>query len=530
MADPKEIFKQALDILKKLTLSQKIIAGVIVAAVLGGLLSLTLVSTETDFKVLYSNLSQDDAAAVVSKLKELRIPYELGENGSVVLVTADQVYETRLSLAGAGLPRGGGVGFEIFDKTSLGTTDFVQRLNFQRALQGELARTISQFRQIKSARVHIAIPKESVFIEESRPPSASVSVSLVGREKLSKNEIQSIVNLVASAVAGLTSDNITVVDTAGRLLYRKTDDETALLSATQIEYQMKVEQRMRDKVESMLEEVVGVDKVQARVTADIDFNEIDQTEESFDPEGQVVRSEQVMREKDGSGEFSGGIPGVKGQLATFTEAGDKGKEGSGFRRDNLTRNYEITKKVRRVKERSGGINRVSVAVMVDGIYEKVEDKEGVITRKYKARSPEDLAYFTRLAQNAIGFDEERGDKVEVVSMPFYLSNIAEPKVDQIEKWKTLAERLVMPLVILLVVLFFMLFVIKPFLRLMTEQQLAAQRASELAEKELAAEGEEEEDLSLAPIGMTDQERIFKLAQSDPDRAADLVRRWLREEG
>jgi flagellar M-ring protein FliF len=529
MADPKEIFKQILDILKKLSLTQKIIAGVVIAAVLGGLLSLTLVGTESNLKLLYSNLSQEDAAEVVAKLKELRISYEIGENGSVIMVPADQVYETRLSLAGVGLPRGGGVGFEIFDKTSLGTTDFVQRLNFQRALQGELARTISQFRQIKSARVHIATPKESVFIEETRPPSASVSVALTGREKLSKNEIRSIVNLVASAVAGLTNDNVTVVDTAGRLLYRKTDDDTALLSATQLEYQMKIEQRLRDKVESMLEEVVGIDRVQARVTANIDFNEIDQTEESFDPEGQVVRSEQIMREKDGSGEFAGGIPGVKGQLATFTEAGDKGKEGNGFRRDNLTRNYEITKKVRRVKENSGKISRVSVAVMVDGIYEKVDDKEGGVTRKYKARTPEELAYFTKLAQNAIGFDEERGDKVEVVSMPFYLSNITEPKIDQVEKWKALAERLVMPVVVLLLALFFMLFVVKPFFRLMTEQQRAAQRAAELAEKELSAEGEEEEDLSLSPIGMTDQERIFKLAQSDPDRAADLVRRWLREE-
>ena len=530
MASPKEIFEQARDILKQLTLIQKIVAGVIITVVLGVLVSLSFMGTETSFKVLYSDLTPEDAASVVARLKESRVPYELAENGSAVLVPAGQVYETRLTMAGEGLPRGGGVGFEIFDQTSLGTTDFVQRLNYQRALQGELARTISGFSQVKSARVHIATPKESVFIEDTKPTSASVSVALAGREKLSKSEIQSIVNLVASAVPNLSTKNVTVVDTLGRLLYRQAKDDQALLSSSQLEYQVKVEHNLQNKVESMLEQVVGVNKVQARVTAEIDFSEVDMTEESFDPEGQVIRSEQLMREKDGSEDFAAGIPGVKGQLATYTEAGEDGDADYNFSRENITRNFEISKKIRKTKEIPGTISRLSVAVMVDGHYEKSEDKEGALIRKYQARTAEELSYFTKLTKNAIGFDEEREDQVDVVSMPFYLSSLVEPESDKMEKWRTLAEHLVMPFVILLLAVAFLLFIAKPFFRLMSEQQAEVRRAAVLAEKGISEEELEEEELKLHPLGMTDQERIYKLAQSDPDRAADLVRRWLREEG
>lgn len=200
MAGGKDILKQGLDVLKSLPLMQKIIAGLVVAVVLFGLLSLTFVGSKPSMKVLYANLNSGDAADIVAQLKEQRIPYELTEQGTAILVGQNNVYETRLALATEGLPKGGGVGFEIFDKTSLGTTDFVQKLNYHRALQGELARTISQFQKIKAARVHLARPKESVFVEDSKPPSASISVSLAGRDKLSKQEIKAIVNLVGSAV------------------------------------------------------------------------------------------------------------------------------------------------------------------------------------------------------------------------------------------------------------------------------------------------------------------------------------------
>ena len=527
MAGAKDILKQGLDVLKSLPLMQKVVAALVVGLVLFGLLSLTFVSSKPSMQVLYANLNTGDAAAIVAKLKDQRIPYQLTENGTAILVDQNKVYETRLAMAAEGLPQGGGVGFEIFDKTSLGTTDFVQKLNYHRALQGELARTISQFDKIKAARVHVAQPKESVFVEDTQPPSASISISLAGRDKLTKQEIKAIVNLVGSAIPGLEDSNITLVDTAGHLLFRKEGDEDSLLSATQIEYQQKVERSLRGKLETMFEEVVGVEKVIARVSTEIDFNHVDVSEEVYDPEAQVVRSEQVLTERDGAMDTQEGIPGVKGQLATYTQAGGAGEGGGGFKRDNITRNYEVSKKVTRTKAAIGQVRKLSVAIMVDGTYNKTE-KDGKMVKEYQARSEEELATFVRMARNAVGYDPERGDKVEVVSMPFYLSSYVEPAPTVLDIYQPLLNRLALPVVLLLVAICFFMFVIRPFFRLMHNQQLASQRAAELAEQELVA-AESPEDLSLAPIGMTDKERIYKLAQSDPDRAADLVRRWLRSE-
>lgn len=535
MASPKEIIEQMVSIITGLSVAQKIIGVLVIALVIGGLSALTSVDTTMDHKILFSGLSQEDAGEVVAKLQEERIPYKLSESGSAILVPSDKVYETRLSLAGEGLPRGGGVGFEIFDETKLGTTDFVQRLNYQRALQGELARTIRQFQQVLEARVHIATPKESVFVEDQKPPTASISVKLRGREKLSQHQIQSIVNLVASAVPGLTAENVTLVDTTGRLLYRKQESEGGVLSGNQLEYQFQVEDTFRKKIESMIEEVVGLEKVRARVTAELDFSKVDVTEENFDPEGQVVRSEQLLTEEDvGGGSNPQGIPGVKGELATFAEAGEKGAAGgNSYTRNNVTRNYEVSRQTKRTQEIGGTVKRLSVAVMVDGTYEKVVDKEGNSSLKYEARTPEEVRFFNKLVKNAIGYNEERGDQVEVVSMPFALSMVQEPEPDSMPNWRELAEGLVKPLTYLLIAVAVLFFVVRPFLRLLASKPFEGGRRR--ASMELAEAGggggmaAAEEDLSLSPRGLTDQERIYRLAQSDPDRAADLVRRWLREE-
>lgn len=527
MAGAKDIFQQGLDVLKSLTVMQKVVAALVVLVVLFGLLSLTFVGSKPSMKVLYANLNSDDAADIVAKLKEQRVPYELAENGTAILVAQNTVYETRLGLASAGLPKGAGVGFEIFDKTSLGTTDFVQKLNYHRALQGELARTISQFDKIKAARVHIAQPKESVFVEDTKPPTASISVTLAGRDKLTKQEIKAIVNLVGSAVPGLDESKITLVDTGGRLLFRKEGNEDSLLSATQIEYQQKVEGNLRSKLETMFEEVVGVEKVIARVSTEIDFDHVDVSEEVFDPETQVVRSEQVLSERNGPQDTPEGIPGVKGQLATYTAAGEAGGGDFGFKRDNITRNYEVSKKVTRTKAAIGQIQKLSVAIMVDGTY-NTTIKDGKKVKEYQARSEEDIAKFVAMARNAVGYDPERGDKVEVVSMPFYLSSYEAPSPDVLDQYRTLLSQLALPVALLLVAICFFMFVVRPFFRLMANQQQATQRLAEQAEQELIA-SQTPEDLSLTPLGMTDKERIYKLAQSDPDRAADLVRRWLRSE-
>ena len=544
MATPQEMFAQIAAIVKGLSITQRILGLVVIAVVVGGLLSLSNAGKETSYKVLFSGLNQEDAGEVLTKLKDQRVPYKLTVDGGAIMVPASQVYEIRLTLAGEGLPRGGGVGFEIFNQTNFGQTDFVQRLNYQRALQGELARTIRNFQQVVEARVHIATPKESVFIEDEKPPTASISVKLRGREKLSQHEIQSIVNLVASAVPGLSTDNITLVDTSGRLLYRKQGDGEGVLTGNQLEYQIKIEDTLRQKVESMLEEVVGINRARARVTAEIDFNKVERTEENFDPEGQVVRSEQMLTEHDqGGGTNPEGIPGVKGELATFAGEGGGGAASAGNNRNNVTRNYEISKQTKHTQEKGGSVKKLSIAVMVDGSYEKSVDKDGKTTLKYQPRSPEEMVNLDKLVKNAVGYSEERGDQVEVASLPFALSSVPEPEVDAMEKWRSMAEwavmPLVMPLVYLVVAVLVLLFVVKPFLRILAPKQFDAHQGEPnfLSDGQVPAVGgfasgggrEEEEDFTLSPRGLTDQERISRLAQSDPDRAADLVRRWLREE-
>ena len=537
MASPKEMLEQILSVTKEFSMLQKVMAGLILAGVMTGLLLLTMGDGgTTNYQILFSSLNQEDAAEVVAKLKEQRIPYELDVNGSVIKVPGDKVLETRLSLAGEGLPRGGGIGFEIFDKTSFGTTDFVQKMNYQRALQGELARTISQFQQVQEARVHIASPTESVFIEDQKPPSASVSIKLRGNNKLEQKQIQAIVNLVGSAVQGLTEENITVVDTAGRLLFRKRGGEMGQLSDSQLEYQQSMERALREKLESMFEQVVGVGKAIARVSVELDFNQTDTTEESFDPEGQVVRSEQLLNEGNAQpGSTPQGIPGVKGNLATFNETGGgAGATGANANRNNVTRNYEVSKTVKRVKESMGKVKRLSVAVMVDGTYEKSVDKDGKAALKYIQRSPDDLKWYDKMAKNAVGFDPERGDQLEVVGTSFAASMESEAMVsgDTMGRWQLLIERLAQPIIYLLVAICLILFVVRPFFRLLSHKQMEEQRRTTLAGRGggvLEAEMTPEEELALKPMGVSDREKIYKLAQSDPDRAADLVRRWLREE-
>jgi len=533
MASPKEMLQQIFRIFTELSTAQKVVSVSVVTAAVIGMFMLGSGGGQTDYAVLYTSLSEDDAADVVAKLKEMRVPYEITMNGTAIKVPAEKVLDTRLSLAGEGLPRGGGVGFEIFDRTNLGTTDFVQKLNYQRALQGELARTIRQFQQVKEARVHIATPKDSVFVEDQKPPTASVSLKLRGGARLNKKQIQAIVNLVACSVTGLTEENITVVDTAGRLLFRKSGDEESMLSATQFEYQLRLERRLRDKLETMFGEIVGPGKVIARVSSELEFDRVDTVEEVYDPEGQVVRSEQLVNEESlAPGQEPKGIPGVKGELATFAEGGEGSGGGASNQRSNVTRNYEISKTVKNVKEAVGKIKKLSVAIMVDGVYERDVDKDGKVNIVYKPRSEEELQRFRRMAMNAVGFDPERGDRLEVVSMPFAASMAPEPETDNLEKWRALLERLVTPFITLVIVVCLIFFVARPFFKLLSNKQLEEQRQAMLAAqaKQDEKQRDEVEDDRLKPVGLTDRERIYRLAQSDPDRAADLVRRWLREEG
>ena len=273
--------------------------------------SLIYWNNRPDYQVLFTNLSQEDGGEILAKLKEKKIQYQLTNNGTTILISRDQVYDTRITLAAEGLPKGGGVGFEVFDRTNLGTTDFVQKLNYQRALQGELSRTIKQIKEVEQARVHIVTPKESLFVEEQKKPTASVFIKTRSGMTLGAPQVEGIVHLVASAIEGLEPGNITVIDTSGKILSKRVEAGLiGQLTTGQLEYQRNIEEGLKKKIQGMLEEVLGLNKAIARVSTEIDFQEINIIEESYNPTP-VIRSEQRSAEKSSSA--TGGNPPREGK-------------------------------------------------------------------------------------------------------------------------------------------------------------------------------------------------------------------------
>ncbi|MBW2621896.1 MAG: flagellar M-ring protein FliF, partial [Deltaproteobacteria bacterium] len=367
-----QLLGQFRDVFMSLPTNRKILIFLIVGGTLAGFVSLMMWANRPQFDVLYSGLSQSDAGEVVAKLREKKIPYQLKSGGTIILVPNENIAEARLDLASAGLPRGGGVGLELFNKTSLSSTSFVQRLNYQRAIQGELERTVNKFPEVRQTRVHLNIPKESLFLEDAREPAASVVVNLYPGRSLSQSQILGIVNLVASSVEGLKTQNVSVVDTAGGLLYKQAEDaDAAVLSATQVEQRKAIEKNLANRVTSMLERVIGPNKAVTRVSAELEMNQISTTEETYDPDLVVIRSEQRLTEKTtGPSAATGGPAGIPYILGTGETEGGAAQGQELHDRTEETINYEIARTIRKTVIPGGTIKRLSVAVIVDGNYEE----------------------------------------------------------------------------------------------------------------------------------------------------------------
>ncbi len=359
----------------KFSINQRMIILVALAGSVAGLIALALWTQQPDMQVLFTNLNSEDASSIIDKLKESKTPYDTTGGGATILVPTAQVHDLRLTLASQGIPKGGGVGYEIFDRTSIGMSEFVQKLNYRRALQGELARTIAQMPEVERARVHLAIPERRLFAAEQERPRASVVVSLRNAQVLSKGQVQGVVHLVASSVEGLQARDITVVDGHGHLLSSTAQDETAGLTNTQLEYQRTIEKDIEGRIQSMLERIVGLNKAEVRVSSLIDFRKVETTEERYDPNGQVVRSEQRGQEKaNGVNGMSGGVPGVQSNVPPGTEAEATPTSSNATQTKNETVNYEISRTVSRIVEPIGSIKKLSVAVLVDGTYEVAQSR------------------------------------------------------------------------------------------------------------------------------------------------------------
>lgn len=370
-----------------------------------------------DYRALYRGLPEEEVARVANLLRDERIDYKLDEGGTAILVPAPLVYEARIRAAGQGLPSGGSTGFELFDQPAFGVTDFVHRVNYSRAIQGELARSIEQLEPVHRARVQVVIPeRKSVLAAAEHKPRAAVIARLQPGRQLQPEQVRSIVHLVASSIESLDPSDVTVVDGSGRLLTAQGEEMAggALPAGGAPSYQKRVELDLGSRIEAMLEKTVGPGGVIAKVSAEMDWTERETTEESFDPETQVARSEQ--RSTESSNESlgaTGGTPGVASNSPDLPgNGGAGGANGSASSRTSETLNYEISKKVSRQVTPMGQIERLSIAVLVADQVPKEEGAEPV------PWSEESITLFTELAQQAVGFDEKRGDQITVNSAPF----------------------------------------------------------------------------------------------------------------
>nr|WP_244542816.1 flagellar basal-body MS-ring/collar protein FliF [Devosia crocina] len=386
----------------------------VVAVLIMGFFAFLVARAQTpNMSPLYSGLSLEDSSAIISELESANVPFQLRGDGDTILVPRDQITTLRMNLAGEGLPTRGQVGYEIFDQQStLGATSFVQNINNVRALEGELARTISSLARIKGARVHLVLPERELFRRERKDPSASIVLSVRGA--LSNGEIRAIQHLVASAIEGLSPQRVSIVDDAGNLLASGTEAEGVGAMAGQTEERiLSYENRLRTRVEDMLANVVGAGRARVEVAAELDFNRSTVTNETFDPEGQVVRSTQTREAQNQSGAAAGQVtvanelPGASGDGAAngSNEQGNSAEE---------VVNYEISKKTETAVTEAGALKRLSVAVVVDGTY--TDDGAGNFT--YAPRSADEISQILTLVRSAVGYSAERGDSVDVVNMQF----------------------------------------------------------------------------------------------------------------
>ena len=481
---------------------------------------LTVWVERPQYRVLFSNLSGSDGAAVVDYLKSEKIPYRVGEGGTTIEVDAARVYETRLALAGRGIPQGGGVGFEIFDKQTLGMTDFVQRLNYQRALQGELARTIGELEAVEGARVHLALPERSLFVAEERRPSASVVVKLRPGRVLANEQIAGIVHLVAASVEGLKPAEVTVVDINGQVLTHEADEAGNGRTAGQgvLAFERELEQSYVERIESMLARVLGPGHALARVTATLDLAQVEKTEESFDPDRVAVRNEKRSRENNVQGSTAAAVPSVNGTLTNepATPPAANGAEAPHSEREDSSLNYEISKVTSRRIEQSGGIRKLSVAVLIDGTFQG----EGE-ARTFVPRPSEEIDRYRELIKRAVGFNDDRGDQIEVASAPFQAPAAQEAPespgiLGRIGAWSETLWRAAGLVAMLLIALL----VVRPFLLAMASRAPVAPPEAAVAPRRALSQAIVAETPGGGP------NPFIELARRNPEQTAQVIRQWV----
>jgi flagellar M-ring protein FliF len=443
-----KLFKQLGDIWSQLGASQRLNVVAATFVLVAGLGAVAFWSSHADYGLLYGGLSDTEAAKVTSALDDAKVPYKSGSGGSI-LVPSDKVYAMRMQLAGRGIPSGDGVGFEIFDKANFGISDFVQRANYTRAIQGELARTISQIDEVQSARVMIVLPENRLLLDKNTYPTASVFVHVRGNSQLQPQSINSIRFLVANSVEGLKPNHVSVVDNLGNVLSENSDDDSLTgLTSTQLAARRNLEQYLARKAQDMLDKVLGPGQAIVRISADINYDTLTRTDEKFDPDGQVIRTQTKNDQNTDSSTTTSSSPvGISANTTTTTNSTQTAGAPVNNTQNHTTTStveYEIGKTTSSMVQAAGGIKKLDASVTVAAQFQGTGDD-----RKIVPRSPEDLKKLQDIVSSAVGIDTTRGDTIALEELPFnndFADNITK-ELDQQQKtdfWVTLARNSVYP--------------------------------------------------------------------------------------
>jgi flagellar M-ring protein FliF len=537
------VLQSLVSFLKGLGASRLMAMVAVTTALIGFFAFVIMRVTTPQMTTLFTDLSIEDSSAVIKDLERQAIPFELRNDGAVIMVPKDKVTRLRMKLAEGGLPKGGGVGYEIFDKSdALGTTSFVQNINHLRALEGELARTIRAIDRVQAARVHLVLPERPLFSREMPEPSASIVVRVRGA--LEPQQIRAIRHLVASAVSGLKPQRVSIIDEAGQLLADGASGATD--NAIGDERRAGYEKRMRNEIEAIVSSVVGAGRARVQLSADFDYNKITQTSDRFDPEGRVLRSSQTREESSATAENNGQVtvnnelPGNQRQDNAAPAARDQSKK------TEETNNYEISRTTKTEVTEAGRVNRISVAVLVDGNYSKNEKGEMV----YQDRSKEQLDRIAALVRSAIGFDQKRGDQVEVVNLRFAEAPVVAPLVEPTGLLGMLhfTKDDVMYVIELGVMMLLGLIVLFMVIRPLVKRILASEVVSPLGDGQMPAltDGSQQAAASgqslvanataqLIDVAQVQGQvhaqsvhRVGELAERNPNETAAIVRQWLTE--
>lgn len=562
----------------RLTWQHKLMIVVFTVLVAGVIGVFVMLMNSVDMSVLYSGLSTEDSAAVVARLKEMKVPYRVSGDGQIIEVPADKISDIRLQLAGEGIPQSGRIGFEIFDKTNFGMTDFTQKINLRRALEGELGRTISHMKEVRNARVHITIPPERLFKDQQEKAKASVVVSLKSGNSLDKEQVQGITHLVASAVPGLTSDNVAVLDNAGDILTAPMDGpEDQALTKTQSEYRRAREVEYQTKIMSILEPIIGMDKVKANVSLMLDLNRVEQTSEIYDPDKSVVVQNTRSADITPGSSMVGGVAGTRSNLPTTTTTNGQQPAAPGSGQGGLittaasgqkvsnqeSTTYQLSRTVRKETFQVGSVKKLSIAVIVDNHNQVVKDKNGKPSVTSIAWSDSQLENFRNLVAAAVGFDPNRGDVLSIVNIPFQDGEVpttALPEPGFLERNRDLIPMVLKYIGILLLFFLIYLLLVRPVKRRVVQalnvtvstagrvplaaaavhgsMGEAAPSAAVLeapaydgpSPEEIAMEHQLKQELQKSKNvkAIKLQELIEKEAKNNPEKLANTIRTWLVE--